>query len=365
MIDISMCQLTPLACQVVPGLGQDVANTAANSFLDVVASGLSLSADWLVGRVIALVNVPVQDVSMGWFAEQRAQMELVASLIVLPVLMIATLGAVLRQDIRRVGRVWGVGLPVAMVAGVAGSTLVGLALQATDYLAALITPGGTGSVSGQLAGTITAVANSSAPPFVQMILFTLMIVGAVLIWLELLVRMSAVYLAVFFMPVSLVTYIWPATAHLAKRMAEIIAALVLSKFVIVGGLALGETALAARTGPGSLDGAITGSAILLIAGFAPFTLLRLAPVAEAAVIAHLEGLSRRPLRGAVTAAATLMPVARTVMAAAARTPDGAGVGSVPTGGPHGESSARPVSAVPLPERPPDFPLRAGMGGGDG
>jgi hypothetical protein len=365
MIDISMCQLTPMACQLAPSVGQDVANSAANTFLNVVASGLSLSADWLVGHVIALVNLPVEDVSMGWFAAQRARMELVASLIVLPVLMAATFGAVLRQDLRRVGRVWGVGLPVAIVAGVAGSTLVGLALQTTDYLSALITPGGSGSVSGQLAGTITAVARSSAPPFVQMILFTLMIVGAVLIWLELLVRMSAVYLAVFFMPVSLVTYVWPATAHLAKRMVEIIAALVLSKFVIVGGLALGETALTAHTGPGSLDGAVTGSAILLIAGFAPFTLLRLAPVAEAAAIAHLEGLSRRPLRGAATAAATLMPVARTVLAVASRTPDGAGVGSMPGGGSTGDSSARPVSAVPLAERPPDYPLPAGVGGGDG
>jgi hypothetical protein len=365
MIDISMCQLTPLACQVAPNVGQDVANSAASAFLTVVAAGLSQSADWLVGHVVALVNLPSPDLSVGWFADQWTQMELVASLIVLPVLMLATAGALLKQDIRRLGRVWAVGLPVAVLAGAGGSTLVGLALQATDELSARITPGGSGSVSGQLAGTITAVGASSAPAFVKMIIFGLMIVGAVVIWLELLVRMSAVYLAVFFMPVSLVSYIWPATAHLAKRMVEIITALVLSKFVIVGGLALGEAALRARTGPGSLDGAVSGCAILLIAGFAPFTLFRLAPVAEAAAIAHLEGLSRRPLRGAATAAAAFMPVAQRVMAAASRTPDGGGVGPSPAGGTHGGSSARPVTAVPLPERPPDYPLPAGVGRGDG
>jgi hypothetical protein len=275
------------------------------------------------------------------------------------------LGAVLRQDLKRLGRVWGVGLPVAILAGAAGSTLVGLALQATDELSARITPGGSGPVSSQLAGTITAVDTSSAPAFVKMVIFALIIVGAVLIWLELLVRMSAVYLAVFFMPVSLVSYIWPATAHLAKRMVEIIAALVLSKFVIVGGLTLGEAALEAHPGSGSLDAAISGCAILLITGFAPFTLFRLAPVAEAAAIAHLEGLSRRPLRAGATAAAPLLPVAQTVMAAASRTPDGGGVGPVAPGGPNGESSARPVSALPLPERPPDYPLSSRGGGGDG
>jgi type IV secretion system protein TrbL len=364
VIDISACQLTPVACQLAPNVGQDVANAAASAFLNVVASGLSVSADWLVGHVVALVNLPSPDLSVGWFAGQWARMELVASVIVLPVLMAATFGAVLRQDLKRLGRVWGVGLPVAVVAGAGGSTLVGLALQATDELSARITTGGSGSVSDQLAGTITAVGASSAPAFVKMVIFTLMIVGAVLIWLELLIRMSAVYLAVFFMPVSLVSYIWPATAHLTRRMVEIITALILSKFVIVGGLALGEAALVAHSGPGSLDAAISGCAILLIAGFAPFTLLRLAPVAEAAAISHLEGLSRRPVRGAATAAATLLPVAQTVMAAASRTPDGGGVGPVATGGSHRDSSARPVSAVPLPERPPDYPLPPEVGGGD-
>lgn len=362
MIDVSICQYTGICLPpVLPKVGGDIANSAASAFLGVLASSLSLAAAWLVGHIVALVNMPSPDLSVGWFVAESRQMESVVELTVLPVAMAASLGAVLKQDFRRLGRVWAVGLPVAVLAGFVGPTVVELGLQATDQLSAQISPGGSGSLSGQLGHAVTAVASSGAPPFVKMIIFTLMIAGAVLVWLELLVRMSAVYLAVFFMPLALVGYIWPATAHLAKRVVEILAALILSKFVIMGALALGEAALRAKTGEGSLDGAITGSAILLMAAFAPFCLLRLAPVVEAAAISHLEGMSRRPgqaaTRTATMAAASVLPVARVMMAAANRTPDGAGVG--------GASGGIPVRPQGIPERKADYPVSAASGGRDG
>ena len=104
------------------------------------------------------------------------------------------------------------------------------------------------------------------------------------------------------MPLALACYVWPATAAIAKRTVELLAALILSKFVIVATLTLGVAAL--HGGP-SPDNAVIGAAILLIAGFAPFCLLRLAPIVEAGAIAHLEGMSRRPLRAAGRAATTV------------------------------------------------------------
>lgn len=363
MIDISVCQYTGLCLPpVVPNVGRDLANSAASAFLGVLASSLSLAAAWLVGHILALVNLPTPDLTVGWFVGEGRQMESVVQLTVLPVLMAASVGAVLKQDFRRLGRVWGIGLPVAVLSGFVGPAVAELGLQATDQMSAQISPGGSGSLAGQLTHAVTAVGSSGAPPFVQMILFSLMIAGAVLVWLELLLRMSAVYLAVFFMPMALVAYIWPATAHLAKRVVEILTALILSKFVIMGALALGEAALRAKTGDGSLDGAITGCAILLIAAFAPFCLLRLAPVVEAAAIAHLEGLSRRPFqaatRAASTASTTVLPMARVLLSAANRTPDGAGVGASAVGG-------VPVQPQGIPERKADYPIASGSGRRDG
>ncbi len=82
-------------------------------------------------------------------------------------------------------------------------------------------------------------------------------------------------------------------------------ALILSKFVIVAALTLGLAAMASGT---SADDAVAGGAILLIAGFAPFTLLRLAPIVESAAIAHLEGMSRRPFRAASRAGSRWRPL---------------------------------------------------------
>ena len=141
-----------------------------------------------------------------------------------------------------------------------------------------------------------------APQLVAAVISVLLIVGSVLLWLELVVRAAAIYVAVFFMPLALACYVWPATLAIARRTVELLAALILSKFVIVATLTLGVAAL--HGGP-SADNAVIGAAILLIAGFAPFCLLRLAPIVEAGAIAHLEGLARRPLRAAGRAATTV------------------------------------------------------------
>jgi hypothetical protein len=182
-----------------------------------------------------------------------------------------------------------------------------------------------------------------------MILSILLIAGTVLVWLELVVRAAAVYVAMFFMPLALVGYIWPATAGMAKRGIEILVALILSKFVIVATLTLGLAALA----PGSpADAAIAGAAILLIAGFAPFCLLRLAPIVETAAIGHLEGLSRRPLRAAsrgatAMAAAPTHPVAKLLLAGG--------------GGPSRPLSPAAVVSQAMPQRRPDYPASTDPG----
>ena len=140
-----------------------------------------------------------------------------------------------------------------------------------------------------------------APQLVAAVIAFLLIVGSVLLWLELVVRAAAIYVAVFFMPLALACYVWPAT--IGHRQAH-------------GGVAGRPDPVEVRDrgdpdprggGPARWavpDNAVIGSAILLIAGFAPFCLLRLAPIVEAGAIAHLEGMSRRPLRVAGRAATT-------------------------------------------------------------
>lgn len=354
----SMCLPGGVCIPGLPGLpavGGDITKAAASAVLDGMASAVSDAAAFLAGHVLVLVSqTTTPHFGAHWFRREAASMETVVVLVVLPLMMAATLGAVLRQDIRRLGRIWAVGLPLAVLAGAAAPQLASLGLSATDELCAVVAGHDFRELGRQFGAVMGATIANSNPIFVQMLLAGLTIVGTVLVWLELTVRSAAVYVAVFFMPLALAGYIWPATVHVAKRTIEILVALILSKFVIVASLALG---LAALQGQG-LDEVMSGAAILLMAGFAPFALLRLVPVVEAAALAHLEGMSRRPLRAATGAAATAAgaaghPVAQLLMARA-----GTGLSEAPT-------SPAAVRAQPVPERAADYPVRAEGTGGAG
>jgi hypothetical protein len=71
--------------------------------------------------------------------------------------------------------------------------------------------------------------------------------------------------------------------------------LVISKFAIASVLALAAGLLLGSSG---LAAVVQGVALLAMAAFAPFALLKLVPVVEAGAVAHLEGLGRRSVRAA-------------------------------------------------------------------
>ncbi len=119
-----------------------------------------------------------------------------------------------------------------------------------------------------------------------------------LLWVELLVRAAAVYVAVLFLPLALISLVWPAISHWCRRLVETLAALILSKFVIVAILSLASSALASGTaGPGAngsgFSSVLAGGALLLLASFTPFVLLRLIPIVEQGAIHQLEGARHR------------------------------------------------------------------------
>ena len=83
----------------------------------------------------------------------------------------------------------------------------------------------------------------------------------------------------------------------ATGLVETVAALVLSKFVIVAVLSLAVGALG--TSDGSISSELAGGALLLLAGFAPFTLLRLVPMMESGAVQQLEGVRHRVQQNAL------------------------------------------------------------------
>src|SRR6202021_473452 len=98
--------------------------------------------------------------------------------------------------------------------------------------------------------------------------------AAVALWMEMVLRAAVVYIAVFFLPLGLAAFVWPATAHITKRFVEILVAAIGSKFVIVATLTLGEGFIGHHgTGGVGIDDTVTGAVVLLLAAFAPFAVL--------------------------------------------------------------------------------------------
>ncbi len=167
--------------------------------------------------------------------------------------------------------------------------------------------GGTGAdvhalLAGMSKGLIVAVADPSIASFVLLLVGLLVAVAAFVLWLELLIRAAAVYVAVLFLPLAMATLVWPAVSHWCRRLVETLAALILSKFVIVATLSLAAGAVASGTaGTGDAGSGfasvLAGGALLVIATFVPFAILRLIPPVEAGAVGHLDGVRQRAAAG--------------------------------------------------------------------
>ncbi|MDQ2729953.1 MAG: hypothetical protein M3Y91_19340 [Actinomycetota bacterium] len=323
--------VVPVGCGVVSGAAGSAGSDVATALIKAVTGGVTAAAGWLVGHLVTLVGTTTTvDLGAPWFLHREQAMVALMAILIVPLLAAGTISAIIRQDPRRLARTWAVALPTAAVVTVAVITLTQLALAAADAMTAVVTHNADLGAYATFAKLLVTESATGGPPFVALIIAVAVIVGAVFVWLELVVRSAAVYVAVFFLPLALAGLVWPATAHMAKRLVEGLAALILAKFVIVATLTLGAGAVASVQG---VDQVAAGTAILFVAAFAPFVLFRMVPIIEASAVAHLEGLSRRPARALTSGAALATTLA---------TPAGAALNAVRSAG---QGSPVPGSAV--------------------
>jgi len=348
------CVISAVGGAVGGGIGGDIGGAAgalAKGIIDVFVGYLADAGSWLLAHIAAVAGLHTDpNLSAHWFTKQSPGIEVVVEAGVAPLLLVATIGAVLRQDLRRLARIWGVGLPVAVTIAAAGMFFAGYALAFTDTLTDAVAGKGGLHVAPALSHLTLVGLSSGSPVLVTAAIYALTIVGAVFVWLELLLRESAIYIVMFFMPLALATYVWPASAAVARRAVQILVALILSKFVIFATIALG---LAALKGSPPIDQQLAGAGIVMLASFSPFALMKLAPIVEVAAIAHLEGMSRRPFHAAARVASTVTSpgsAVRSLLATRSRT--------------SGVDGATPVRPQPLATRAPDYPISQG-GSGNG
>ena len=273
---------------------------AAGSAVDAMTSWVADTAQWILGRVVSFIeNSTSPTLDAAWFTERYKFMVGLGALVLVPMLLLAAIRAVVAQDLGQLARSFFVYLPVAVLATFVAVTITQALLGVTDAMSAAVAKNIAGDVS-EIFDSVGSALSKSAPVNPNMPSFAiffgalLLVLGAFFVWLELLIRSAAVTVAVFFLPMILAGLVWPAAMRWTKRLIEILIALILSKFVVVAVISLATAALS-NPGGGGFGTVMGGAALMLMAAFSPFALLKLMPMVEGAAIEHLGGLGRRPM----------------------------------------------------------------------
>lgn len=287
---------------------------------DKVAEGIS---KWVLGAVEFFVNGALDflrtsarpDVEAAWFAgpgSPYAAVRNIAAVLLLGFVFLGLIQGLVQADPAGMLRRVAMNLPVAVAGMVVTTAVVGRLLELTDAMSDAVLSSSNEQALHFLSG-FGATVTSATSGFAAVLLGLVAVVAALLLWIELIVRSSLVYLLVAMSPLGFAATLWPTARGFLRKTVEILLAVILSKFVIAVALAIGVAALggagstsagqaapaAAGAGLGTL---LVGAVLLGLAAFSPFIVLKLVPVAEAALLAH--GISRGPARAAQTGIST-------------------------------------------------------------
>ena len=319
------------ALGAVGGAVEDAVSAVGEGVFEQITSWASEGAVWLLGEVVKLTEKTTSpDLLSKGFLRQYRQMVSIAVVFAAMMLILAVFESLGRGDAGMLLRVFFVTLPIAAIATSAAFVLVQLLIATTDgfsefiarstaedarhffkgAIEGLAAAGGTAGAAGGEVGATAGVTGAAGPPagaaagavavplFVGFIAAVLAAVAAFLLWIELLMRDAAIYAVAAFMPLGIAASIWPRWKIVMQRTGELIFAVVSAKFVIVSIIALAAS-LAADPG-GDIEQVFAAGALLLLACFAPFVLLKLMPHAEGAIGAayQRQGAGSAALRSA-------------------------------------------------------------------
>lgn len=247
----------------------------------------------------ALDDTTAIDLSATWFRANVAVIAAVTLPAVVGLFVVQIIGSVLRREPGGLGRAV-VGVGKALLGSALALAATQLALTAVDGICTYIASSANTTVGAAAARffDFTFLA-TQLNPGLQLVIATLLIVGFLILWGVLLFRKAALLLIAVFAPVAFAGSVWDATRVWTRRWLEVVAALVLSKVVIVVVFVVGASAFsgvgpaadstgAPSTSAPSLSDVLVGALLLLIATFAPWLTWRFVHWGgmEAAAIMH-------------------------------------------------------------------------------
>lgn len=294
------------AIQNAPGaIVGGVASSVGDSIIGAMTRWVADGAAWVLNQVTKLIqDGTTPDLTAQWFRRNYATMVTLAGVLLAIFLFLATVQGIVANKPSMILRAYLLHAPMAALGTVLAIALVSRGLQATDAMSSAVSAHLHHDVAriAERVGKAVVLASrvtGDGSLFVAFLSALVAVLVAVILWLELLIRQAAIDLCVLFLPLVLAAFVWPATSRWLRRLINTLAAIVLSKFVIVAVLALSASALADNTNDGGIKAILVGVVLLILAAVCPYLVLRLLPGVEMAVTGRwLHGGMRVASRGA-------------------------------------------------------------------
>ena len=365
--------LNPIG-DAIGGLASGAAKSAFEFFMSKFAEMLADAAKKVSDELVHYLGTSTGvNIDNGWFAGPRAKDILAvvgttAGVLLLLFLLFAVIQGLLQGDVTMMLRSAFLEVPISVFGMLVLFVGTGVLLGITDALSSAVLATAPESLARFFVG-FTRGPQIMALGFVGFLGVFLFILTSILLYIELVVRASLIYLLLAAAPLGLAVRVWPQMRGVWHSFLRLGVSLIVSKFIVALALGLGAAALGGG-GPQEGDlgtqagltvqGVIVGVTLMSLAAFAPFVVLKLIPVLEAALVA--QGISRGPLRAAQTGMQGAY-YARGLQRLAGG-PGDSGGGQGGGGGPNGSHpgpGGRPQAASPAGGG--GGPTAAGLGGG--
>jgi hypothetical protein len=284
----------------------DAIEGVGKGIFDQITTWVSEGAGWLIEQVVSEIEkTTTPKLTTEGFLAEYGQMSEIAAVLAAAMVLLAMLEAIAQGSWGVLARTVFVQLPVAFIGTSVAFVLVQMLLVATDgmchgiaaathehsqhfFKSAIAGLAKTGASAGEKGGAATggpaagAVGGAVAVPlFVTFLTAIIGAFAAFFVWIELIARDAAIYVVSLFMPMALAASIWPRWSGALRRTGELLVVIISSKFVIVSVIALAAGLLADKEQ--GVEHLLAASALMLLACFAPFMLLKLVPFAEGAM----------------------------------------------------------------------------------
>src|SRR5215213_7793314 len=208
---------------------------------DGIAGGTGGAAEQLFTYVWKVIDSTTYvDVTSGEYTRVYNIMFGVAVFVMLGFFILQVIGGMIRREPAALSRA-ALGLAKSILGSFVALALLGTALEITDQLCiGIVNAAGTtmnemGDKVAVLAAGLGAI-NLTAPgagSILTIFLASLAIIGAMVVWISLLIRKALLLIAIVFAPIALAGSSWDHTRSWLSRWATFVLAMILSKVVLV------------------------------------------------------------------------------------------------------------------------------------